>query len=71
MIQKIKDYFANRKKVKEKVLLGKLWLKYSAPTTITRVEVIDKQGRRYTNYDVKKLEISLQDNERTMKIFID
>lgn len=37
---------------------------------ITRVELIDETGRVYTNYDVKKVKLDLQDNERTLKVFI-
>lgn len=37
---------------------------------ITRFEVIDKDWRSYTEYDVKGLQISMQDENRTMKIFI-
>lgn len=37
---------------------------------VTRVEVIDKDGRSYVNYDVSKCDIMLQDNDRTLKIFV-
>jgi hypothetical protein len=38
---------------------------------VTRVEVIDANGRAYNNWDVKnKTEISMQDNGRTLKIFL-
>ena len=37
---------------------------------VTRVEVIDSDGRAYTNYDCKEVEIQLQDGERTLKIFL-
>lgn len=37
---------------------------------VTRVEVIDKEGRSYTNYKVEEVELSLQDDDRTLKIFI-
>lgn len=37
---------------------------------ITRVELIDGEGRRYTNHDVAYLGISLQDDNRTMKVFV-
>ena len=38
---------------------------------ITRCEVIeDDKGRSYTNYNVKDLELSYQDDGRTLKIFI-
>lgn len=33
-----------------------------------RVEVIDKSGRAYTNYDCKSVETQMQDKERTLKI---
>ena len=36
---------------------------------VTRVEVIDKSGRAYTNHSIKDLEVSLQDNGRTLKLF--
>ena len=37
---------------------------------ITRFEVIDKNGRVYVNKDFKKLEMSLQDDDRTLKVFL-
>jgi hypothetical protein len=37
---------------------------------VTRVEVIDGKGRSYTNWNVESLEFSLQDEGRTLKIFI-
>ena len=38
---------------------------------ITRVEVIDEKGRCYSNLNSKmKVELSLQDDNRTLKIFI-
>ena len=36
----------------------------------TRVEVIGNKGRIYTNYDIKCAEVHLQDDARTLKIFI-
>lgn len=36
---------------------------------ITRVEVIDETGRAYTRWDVKA-EVCIQDEGRTMKIFV-
>ena len=36
----------------------------------TRVEVIDKHGRSYTNYNGRIVGIQLQDDERTLKVFI-
>lgn len=40
---------------------------------VNRFEVIDKIGRAYVNYCDRPLNIetSLQDNERTLKIFLD
>ena len=42
---------------------------------VTRIEVIDHQsepviGRVYTKYDCEKVELQLQDDGRTLKIFI-
>ena len=38
---------------------------------VTRVEVIDGKGRAYTKWeDTLQVEAQLQDNERTLKIFI-
>ena len=39
-------------------------------STITRVEVIDKTGRAYVNRETHSLELSLQDNNRTLKLFL-
>ena len=36
---------------------------------VTRVEVIDETGRVYTKWNVK-VEAQLQDDERTLKIFV-
>ena len=40
---------------------------------VTRVEIINHQdgiGRVFTKYNCQKVELSLQDDERTLKIFI-
>jgi hypothetical protein len=38
---------------------------------VTRVEVIDQDGRSYMNWDDKnKVELSFQDDGRTLKVFI-
>lgn len=38
---------------------------------ITRVEVIDEDGRSYVNWDKNsRVRISIQDNLKTLKIFI-
>ncbi len=36
---------------------------------VNRVEVIDDEGRSYTNRTIKPVEISLQDFGKTLKIF--
>lgn len=39
---------------------------------VNRVEVIDQKGRSYVNYkDKNVVSIQMQDEERTLKIFID
>ncbi len=39
---------------------------------VTRIEVIDANGRSYVNWkNTNKVKISLQDNKQTLKIFID
>lgn len=37
---------------------------------ITRVEVIDSTGRAYAKWDVENVQMSIQDDGRTMKIFL-
>lgn len=39
---------------------------------LNRVEVVDysKGGRAYTNYSVKGVQISFQDNNETLKVFV-
>lgn len=39
---------------------------------VTRVEVIDEHGRSYVNWNSNnKVTLSLQDNGKTLKVFID
>lgn len=38
---------------------------------VTRVELIDGSGRVYVNMNVGDLILSLQDNKRTLKIFVE
>lgn len=39
---------------------------------LNRVEIIDKKGRSYVNWDKNnRIELSYQDSGRTLKIFID
>ena len=38
---------------------------------VTRIEIIDQDGRSYVNWDDNnKVELSFQDDERTLKVFI-
>ncbi|GAB5389585.1 MAG: hypothetical protein Alpg2KO_25530 [Alphaproteobacteria bacterium] len=37
---------------------------------VTRVEVIDDEGRSYTRHNVQDIQFSLQDDDRTLKIFL-
>ena len=37
---------------------------------VDRVEVIDARGRSYTNMDVKECALMLQDNNKTLKLFL-
>lgn len=37
---------------------------------VERVEVIDAQGRSYVNMDVKECALMLQDNNKTLKLFL-
>lgn len=37
---------------------------------VTRLEVIDEEGRSYVRLGLDKVEASLQDNGKTLKLFI-
>lgn len=37
---------------------------------VTRVEVIDDNGRSYVKYGIEDIEFSLQDDGRTLKLFL-
>jgi hypothetical protein len=37
---------------------------------VTRVEVIDKFGRSYSNWNVDDIKFSLQDEGKTLKLFL-
>ena len=39
-------------------------------SSVNRIEVIDEKGRGYTKYNVQNVELQLQDNERTLKVFV-
>jgi hypothetical protein len=38
--------------------------------TVTRVEVIDENGRSYQKFGVSNLQLHFQDNDTTLKVFI-
>jgi hypothetical protein len=46
------------------------WFLQQAFPKVTRVEVIDSSGRSYVKYDVSDVSISLQDDDRTLKVFL-
>lgn len=50
--------------------LDNTWFLEQLFPKVTRVEVIDSSGRAYTQYNVKDVQISIQDNERTLKVFL-
>jgi hypothetical protein len=37
---------------------------------VNRVEVIDNTGRRYVKYDVEYVGLDLQDDGKTLKVFV-
>jgi len=37
---------------------------------VTRVEVIDQISRVYTNYECSNVQVSLQDDGQTLKVFL-
>jgi hypothetical protein len=38
--------------------------------TVTRVEVIDENGRAYVRHNLDSVKISVQDDGRTIKLFV-
>lgn len=52
--------------------LSSAWLKEKVQdySQVTRVEVIDASGRAYTKLNIKSVELQLQDDARTLKLFI-
>lgn len=46
------------------------WFNQHMFPKVNRVEVIDSSGRAYTKYGVKDVSISLQDDGRTLKVFL-
>jgi hypothetical protein len=45
-------------------------LKTMSCDKITRVEVIDDSGRAYVKWDIDKVLIDIQDDGRTLKVFV-
>ena len=39
--------------------------------TVTRLEIIDSNGRVYGRFDLNGITLSLQDSQRTLKLFIE
>jgi len=65
----------NYKALKQGFKAGAKWqAKQDDTSNVTRVEVIQHSepynGRAYTNYNAKDVEIQLQDNGKTLKIFL-
>jgi hypothetical protein len=54
----------NKKKLGNKITLPDL-------DKVTRVEVIDKNGRSYVNHDVNNVYIDMQDDIQTLKLFVE
>ena len=46
------------------------WFLQQTFPNVTRVEVIDSSGRSYVKYNTSDVSISLQDDERTLKVFL-
>lgn len=38
--------------------------------TVTRVEVINSEGRVFSQWNVSDVKLSIQDNQRTLKVFM-
>jgi hypothetical protein len=43
--------------------------RWSIPT-VSRIEVIDNTGRSYVNWNVSEFKLFVQDDKRTLKLFI-
>lgn len=67
----IVEKWVNRVYNKAQKEIDKLKTQIPETDNITRVEVIDQKGRSYVNWKPNnKVKISMQDEGRTMKIFI-
>lgn len=45
-------------------------MKVEAFPLVTRLEVVDDSGRAFSSYTAKNVELHIQDDGRTMKIFL-
>ena len=54
----------------ENYLIGLEDINIGDTSQVTRVEVIDQDGRQYTNYNCFSVNPCLQDNRKTLKIFL-
>jgi len=64
------NYKKTKKKMENNIFFDKKGNPISL-ATVNRVEVIDSNGRSYVNrYPSNKVELSFQDDNRTLKIFI-
>ncbi len=67
-----------RNEVRDAILQGKIDVISTGPNTVinaglenvTRIEVIDESGRAYSKWDCK-VEVSVQDGGRTLKLFVE
>jgi hypothetical protein len=39
-------------------------------TNFNRIEVIDNTGRKYVKYDVENVQLHVQDDGKTLKVFV-
>lgn len=50
--------------------LDQLTEKLERVTNVNRVEVIDNTGRKYVKYNVENVELDVQDDGKTLKVFV-
>lgn len=41
------------------------------PASVTRLEIMDANGKSYSNYDGDRITLSFEDNGLTLRIFVD
>lgn len=44
--------------------------KFNDYNKVTRFEIVDRFGRSYSNWNVEDIEFSLQDDGKTLKVFL-